>query len=1231
METNLFHVDTLVNGVNFAKSLIDTGCSCYATINQKFAKKLRLSTIKIPPREISGYNDQTVGKITRVAHASLDIGGHLQEKVFMYVVKNQSEDLILGQAWIQDQHVRIDGDKSYLRIIPTGEKILTFNKQNGSRTFPCNMVTGSTYGAILKRAKKDPSIKIFAASMKDIEKALAGKPKVDPSVKLPAHYHQYLDVFSMKEAERLPPHRPEIDLRIKLEKDKNGREKEAPWGPLYNMSREELLVLRKTLIDLLDKNWIRVSRSSAAAPVLFAHKPGGGLRFCIDYRALNAITEKDRYPLPLIRETLQSLGRAKWLTKLDVTAAFHKVRVTEGDEEKTAFRTRYGLFEWLVCPFGLTGAPAMFQRFVNSVLRDYLDIFCTAYIDDILIYSNGSLNDHRKKVCKVLEQLREAGLQLDISKCEFEAKTVKYLGYVITAGQGIAMDQEKVKAIAEWAQPTTVKAVRSFLGFANYYRMFIKNYSALALPLTALTKKGKVFEWTKECEKAFQLLKQRFMEDPILASFQEDRETRVEPDASGWATGGVLSQLNEKGEWHPTRFFSKKHLSAECNYDIHDKELLAIVRCLEEWDAELRSLKKPFTIFTDHNNLKYFMTKHRLTERQMRWAEILSRYNFRLLYRPGKTATAPDALSRRPQDTPKHGEDRGEREKELLPAHLWIKRLFIPGSPLTHLKPVTTRGRARQGRTNDNSSVDRSVYQTWVLDGSSVTKNAEEMDGETPFPEDPELQELWKNAVDHDIIYKRARDAVKVELRKFPPELKLHVTISECRVRDDFLRFRDRLWVPNSEPLTTRLIQKTHDSALTGHPGREATLAMLCRRFYWPGQSQDVRKFLKACDVCNSTTIWREKKHGLLKPLPLPGQIWKDISMDFITDLPLSNNCSDLLVIRDRFSRGILLEATSCTTAEATAERFIHTVYRLHGLPRSVVTDRGRQWDCAFWKRLCALTGIQRRMSSAFHPETDGSTERANPEVEKYLRIFTNYAQSNWANLLPSAELAYNNKNATATGFSPFFLTHGYDVEPITVTDSLRTTNNSPIALAESMVNKLRNAREWAELAMAVSQQDQEMAANRHRQPAYKYRVGDKVWLDLRNVTTDRPNKKLDRLHGKYTITRVINSHTYELDTPGRKHNRFHAWLLRPAGEEPLPSQKLADWQPPPIQVEGEDEWEVEAIQRQRKVRIGRGTREEVLVKWKGYSEPTWEPRSLLQDTSALDAFEKEEGSNVTG
>ena len=296
----------------------------------------------------------------------------------------------------------------------------------------------------MRKEKKDISSYLRAISLADIEKALQPKEVVDPKEYVPAEiYEEFHELFSAERAAKLPPRRPGVDHRIPIKKKPDGSEMELPWGPLYTMSREELLVLRKTLHDLLDRGFIQASSSTASAPVLFVRNPGGGIRFCVDYRALSAITKRDRYPLPLIAETLNSLSQAKWFTKLDIVAAFHKMRIAKGEEHKTAFRTRYGLYEWRVCPFGLTGAPASFQRFINRILRPFLDDFATAYLDDILIYTNGSRKDHMEKVRRVLRALAKAGLHLDPLKCAFATKEVKYLGFIIQAGKGIACDPEK--------------------------------------------------------------------------------------------------------------------------------------------------------------------------------------------------------------------------------------------------------------------------------------------------------------------------------------------------------------------------------------------------------------------------------------------------------------------------------------------------------------------------------------------------------------------------------------------------------------------------------------------------------------------------------------------------------------------------------------------------------------------------------------------------------------------
>lgn len=1204
MDSQPFYVNIGINREYYSTALIDSGCLCYGTIADALTRKLRLPRIPIIPRTLEQVNVSSPGAIRHVTYIDMDIDGYRKKRVFLYIVVGQGDEVILGRTWMDEEDVTIQPARGQLYI---GSYNHWVNERDPKSFQRPNLpgLTSAVFAGLVRRARKQKgkhdSLRVFSASLLDIEKALAPKKRSDPREKLPEHYHEFLRVFDQKLADQLPPHRPGTDHRIPLEQGPDGREKEPPWGPLYGMSREELIILRRTLTELLDKGFIRASSSPASAPVLFVRKPGGGLRFCVDYRGLNAITKKDRYPLPLIEETLRSLSKAKWLTKLDVIAAFHKVRVQEGDEWKTAFRTRYGLYEWLVTPFGLTGAPATFQRYINHTLRDYLDEFCSAYIDDILIYSDGSLADHRKKVKLVLQRLQEAGLQIDIDKCEFETTSVKYLGFIIEAGRGIRVDPEKVKAIQLWERPRSVKEVRRFLGFANYYRQFIPRFSSIALPLTALTKKEAAFIWSNGCQMAFEELKALLISAPVLAQWDPDRETILETDSSGYVTGGALSQVGEDGVLRPVAFFSKKNLPTECNYPIHDKELLAIIRCLEHWDAELRSVAS-FLILTDHLNLRYFMKKQQLSERQVRWAETLSRFNFTIQFRPGKEAIVPDALSRREQDMPEDHEDDRIRGRYLQLLQL---------SERKDEKHLITRGKAGYVSKGDT---DQPGDQEADRDGQI----------ENPFA-DSQLQQLWDQGLQQHNRYWLIRKAVQQGERRLPSQWGLPIMLSECSIDEgERLCWRERIWVPSYEPLRTRIIQDTHDSALTGHPGRDILKSLISRRFYWPGLDSDVRQFMRNCDTCGRSTIWREKRRGLLKPLPIPDRIWSEISIDFIVDLPpaRSNGSTNLMVITDRLSKSIILEPMKEITTGAVAKTLLRCFVQHHGIPRGIITDRGTQFTSRMWKRLCKLLRIQRRLSTAWHPETDGATERANQEVERYIRIFATYAQDDWDELLPAAAVAINNRLATSTGLSPFFLTHGYNLEPIEINERLRPDGKSPVARGESIIQRLKEAAEWAQAAMASAQERQEENANTRRQPSDQFKPGDKVWLRLRYIRSDRPSRKFDWLSAKYTVLETIGSHACRLDTPPGIHNVFHVSLLRLAADDPLPSQRSDDYRPPAILTDDGEEYEVEEILQVKKVR----KQWKALVKWTGYVKPTWEPLDQMVDTAALARYEAQHG-----
>jgi len=1238
MNGNLVYTDvTLQNNVR-TSALIDEGCQCYAAINAKLAKGLGLSFVSRETREVKGASSAMQNaNIVGVVAFRMEIYGFPQ-MVYAYVVPGLQFPLVLGNPWKAHNKVRTAPEKRRYyhgrarKWIEEGRNHLD-HEDNGNFTT------------------------LAASVAADIEKAL--KTKAFPTREelkktLPPEVHNMIPLFCRREAEKLAPHREGIDHKIELREQPDGSQPSLPWGPLYSMSKGELLVLRKTLDDLIQKGYIRPSNSEAAAPVLFARKPGGGLRFCCDYRALNAMTKHDRYPLPLIPETLRNLTEARWLTKVDVVSAFHQIRMAKGDEHKTAFRTRFGSFEWLVCPFGLSGAPATFQRYINTLLREHLDDFASAYMDDVIIYSNGSREDHFRKVRTVLQKLWSGGLYLDPGKCEFAKKSIKYLGFIVYAdGKGVGPDSTKVDAIRKWEAPKTQKEVRRFLGFANYYRMFIPNYSKIAGPLTALTGKGVPFSWGKVEDSAFKSLRDKFCRAPVLSGWDPTLPTFLETDCSGFALGGALIQEKD-GVRRPVGFYSQKLNKAEINYDIHDKEMLAVVSSIKFWEPELKACGS-FTIWTDHKNLEYFMVKRQLSERQIRWYETLAKFQFTLVYRPGAEAIIPDALSRREQDTLGEDDKMSRHRRFLEPDRVpgWEdsdgKRGVVVAATSVQLLATQTARDPALELTDSTQASPVAVQDQEVLSATQSVQDPtlEPTDSGSPF-QDEELNNLWSTTIGKDTLYQEVLNAVRSGARTLPPGIKAKIQAGDCSIDErGRLRHRGKLWVPGApvsseaeyivlEPeglrldtLRTKLIQSVHDSSVYGHPGRDATSSILARDFYWPLQSQRVRQFMRNCSHCGRNGVWREHKHGLLRPLPVPDRFFQEISMDFMTDLPDSQGNRYLWVIKDRLSKTVALEAMPTMKAADCAEKFLECWVKHHGLPRAITSDRGTNWTSSFWEELCRRLGVKRRLSSAYHPQTDGGPERLNQDVQAYLRHYINHEQSDWKKWLPTAQLALNSRYHAGLGMSAFFATHGYEAPSPVALEPEPDENRGLTAVqrAKEFVQKMKDVSDLCQTSMAAAAQKQEESANKTRTPAPIYRVGDKVWLDLRNYTTTRPKKNLDARHAKYTVSEVLSPVSVRLTgIPRDIHPVFHTDLLRPASQDPLPGQETDDNQPGPVLIESHEEYYVDEILCARNKAGSKGKKREVLVKWSGHHEPTWEPLESLADTSALDDFEVKYG-----
>lgn len=1089
------------------------------------------------------------GPITHQAQLQLSVSNH-HESLSLHVTKLHRHPIILGIDWLSIHNPSINWREGLVRFQDP------FCNKHCISQYPASLfsVSDSVFDSVLPDIDcAELTFDDFYACQQVADLYTKHKKVASHSVTpdlscfslnnladstppvLPDVYADFAPLFQDREPGVLPPHRP-YDHAIPLEPDAP-----IPFGPLYTLSQKELEELRGYIDENLKKGFIRRSESPAGAPVLFVPKKDSKkLRLCVDYRSLNKVTVKNRCPLPLISETLERLGTAKIFTKLDLKGAYNLVRVAPGDEWKTAFRTRYGHFEYLVMPFGLTNAPATFQAFLNDVLRECLDTVVVIYLDDILIYSVDP-KDHVTHVRRVLQLLSDAQLQVNLDKCQFGVTKVEFLGYVISP-DGISMDPAKVAAIISWPIPTSVRDIQVFLGFANFYRRFIRSFSRIVGPITRLLKKDVPFLWVAAAQAAFAELKIAFTSEPVLSHFDPAKPCFLEPDASKFALGAVCSQPDENGTLHPLAFLSRSLTPPERNYHIHDTELLAAIEGLEHWRHFFAYSEYPATILTDHKNLEFFAEKRSLSPRQIRYSERLSRFNTVVVYRPGVQNGAADALSR--MHTPEEEEGAASTVHEaLLPKP-------ISSSPFL----IAT---ISQQPDNENPSTLDQIKLHYKSDPVTAAL----------------LNDLTQDQDSQD----------------------------DYTLKDGLLYFHGRIAVPDNVDIKRGILSACHDGTTAGHFGVFKTCELVSRSYHWPGLRQFVKKFVISCDTCQRNKTVRHKPYGLLQPLPVPETPWSSISMDFIVQLPPSNGYTAILVVVDRMTKmSHFIPTTDDIDAAGTVNLLMCRVFSLHGLPDDIVSDRGATFTAQFTREFMLALKIKQNLSTAFHPQTDGQTERTNATLEQYLRCFINYQQDDWSTLLPMAEFSYNNTVHASTNQTPFFALTG--LHPRFHVDVPRVAASTPKAHAR--LEQLKTIQEDLRFHIASAQESQERYYNQHRQSQPNFQPGDKVWLLRKHIKTVRPSDKLDVVRlGPYAIVEAVNSRSYRLDLRDqmpRTHPVFHVSLLEPYHANDIQGRILPP--PPPVEIEGHDEFEVESIFDSR----FRYRKLQYLIKWLGYDETEW-------------------------
>ncbi|GAA5865997.1 hypothetical protein JCM1840_003369 [Sporobolomyces johnsonii] len=1097
--------------------MIDSG-SQGNLIEEGYARSLRLPLVKravpIPIEAFDGRpSDTSLSYYT--APVQLQIGQHT-ELIELNVAAVAHYPLLLGVSWI----------RTHDPTVHSRENRVAFN----------SAFCAENSGIV-------PRLQAAAASLRQKPPATATSDNLDELKKqIPGKFHDYLDVFSKASADSLPEHRP-YDLKINLEPGKT-----VPPSRIYPLSAKELEVLADYIETNLKTGFIRPSTSPIGAPILFIKKKDGTLRLCVDFRNLNSVTIKNRHPLPLIDETLDQLSGAKFFTKLDLRNGYHQLRIAEGDEYKTAFRTRYGLFEYQVMPFGLTNAPAAFQNLLNDTFRPFLDSFVIVYLDDILVYSR-TQEEHDRHVRQVLETMRTAKLYAKAEKCSFEEGSTEYLGFIVDV-DGVRMDPKKIETVQSWPLPTNIREVQSFLGFCNFYRRFIRNYSTIAAPLTRLTRRDRTsadFPLQEKEIAAFQTLRDAFHGGQIIRHFQPGLPIELETDASDYALGSVLSQRHADGKLYPIAFRSRKFDHAELNYEVHDKEFLAIVDACRVFRPYLEYVSVPTKVFTDHANLKYFFTSRVLNRRQARWYETVSELSLTLHHRPGHRQGKTDALSRRAD--------------------------YADGAKASEGKPVTFFPAARIAAT--------SLALAAQLD--------------SPFPDFAELVAVAQDQDD--------------DLRQILQDRRLGENAEDHDARwqldeQGLLRFNGKVYLPDVADIRLRAVRSAHDETSAGHLGVEKTLERFRRTMTFPHERKFIESFVGTCDVCFRNKSRRSPAHGLLQPLPPPTRPWSSIATDFIVKLPTSRQGHDSIwVVVDRFTK--FAHFVPCneagTDASKLTEMYFKTIFPVHGLPDDIVSDRGTIFNSNFWRTLNRLTRTKLSMSTAYHPQSDGITERLNQSLEQYLRIFVNYAQDDWEELLPLAAFVHNDTIHSSTKSTPFFANYGFHPRFTVTFKDFGTKPLDPDAASRASALAALHQTLRHELDLAATRMKTQY--DKKRVDAPKFNPGDLVWLSHKNILTNRSSQKLDhRFLGPYPVKERVGDLAYRLDLPAevRLHPVFHVSLLHPHAANPFPDRLPA---PPPLTiVDGQPEEEVEAILDSQTYR----GKLRYLIKWRGKIQTDW-------------------------
>jgi transposase InsO family protein len=957
--------------------------------------------------------------------------------------------------------------------------------------------------------------------------------------------------------------------------------KQAP----YRHPPAKRAIINEEVANLLRNGLIEPSFSPWGSPVLLVQKKDGSQRMCIDYRKLNALTKKDAYPLPLIEDCLERLKDAKYMTVIDLADAYHHIPMNPESEAATAFVTQDGLYQWKVMPFGATGCPGAFQRYVDQVLHGLIGDICTAYFDDIVIYTNGTFEEHLLDLERVLQRLRDHHLRAKLKKCHFGYESVLFVGHVVHNGT-IKPDPTKVEAVQKAPTPRDVTALKSFLGLANYYRKFIDGFAKTALPLYKLTKKNEPWVWTGAQEAAFNDLKRGLLNAKCLFAPDFRRPFILQTDASNIGLGAVLTQAFPDGE-HPVAFISRQLKPPEANYSTTELEALAVVWAIKTFEHYL--VDRHFIVVTDHHALQWLPTKKSLNKRLSRWAVYLSEFDFSVEYRKGVDNANADALSRNPLPPDPDGDTdmvdvpdappirSTPRQHSSLVRAICI-RAARSGQPISaNVQGADAASAGTKEKVDEKDSEEPGQAagpQDDVMDDSSDEKKESEAAatpakgsaevGDEPVSEngvadfdagdyllvghkefqafveaqraDPKLRDIIQALEKHLVPQNLSTQQRAIFLRRvaehaIDPDTRALYCLRQSRdgfQHSKFMAFHRRLVVP--EKYKQQIMTVYHDSPFAGHAGISRTYRRIVTRYDWDGMYQDVESYVNACRICIAAKAARKARIRQHPRMELPSAPFQIIAMDYIGPLLRSQDFTYVLVIVDMFTGWAITCPTTNQEATTTAKVLMDFVVCQHGVPDRILSDNA--FDSQLLRDLTRTIGSHKIHSSPHHPQTNGMVERLNGTLKTIMRTTAQEWGTNWSLHLAPTTFAYNTAPKERDGLSPFFALYGRHPnvpgEFLGSVNEFDPSDTNTHEYVRELVARLRDVHGYMETQMKHIR-EQQLKKLEPRGPTPTFNVGDEVYLKTHRDQGPKAGLFAQRYDGPYWVTRKIGAVNYDI------------------------------------------------------------------------------------------------------